>query len=544
VASFGIGNPDTTITGTTTLADSEWHHIVATRFINTDNGLSDLRLYVDGGVDAEGSALNLGALTANSVWGLGRQAQNRGLVGDIDDVRIYGRALSQEEVQDIFTGCEGVRVSLSRELSAARLDGGDSTVVTVTASNVAVAGGPVTLTDTIPAGLAPSSSDNGVDVDGDQVTLTFDADGSKSYTLTADGGGCPVGSTLGGVVSGNCTVRPDDTRLICTGDLVAHYPFDGSVDDAVSGSTPNLSGTEVPSFVSGVTGAADQALRFANDYGVDVPNIVPDDFTLSCFVRMDAAQADPCCGDVFWSGHALFQGETTGNVNDSALTVLTDVATFGIGNPDTTIKGTTSLADGDWHLVTATRSINTVTGLSDLVLYVDGEIDASDVAPNTGPLISNAVWGVGRQAQNRGIVGEIDDVRIYARALSQEEVRALLPDDGPVFRRGDHDGSGIVDLTDPLNLLGFLFLGTTPPICADASDGDNSAALDISDALNLLGFLFLGNFPLNETLPGPSNCGPDPDVLIDPDGEGGFPPQPATSLGCDTYPSATGTACP
>jgi hypothetical protein len=111
------------------------------------------------------------------------------------------------------------------------------------------------------------------------------------------------------------------------------------------------------------------------------------------------------------------------------------------------------------------------------------------------------------------------------------------------FRRGDHDGSGIVDITDPLNLLGFLFLGQTPPICGDASDGDNSNALDISDALNVLGFLFLGSFPLNETLPGPQNCGSDPTTEIDPDGPGGFPPQPVGSLGCDLYPSATGISC-
>jgi hypothetical protein len=115
---------------------------------------------------------------------------------------------------------------------------------------------------------------------------------------------------------------------------------------------------------------------------------------------------------------------------------------------------------------------------------------------------------------------------------------------GTSFRRGDHDGSGIVDITDPLNLLGFLFLGTTPPICEDASDGDNSAALDISDALNVLGFLFLGSFPLNETLPGPENCGVDPDSEIDPDGDGPLPVQPAESLGCETYPSGAGIACP
>jgi hypothetical protein len=115
---------------------------------------------------------------------------------------------------------------------------------------------------------------------------------------------------------------------------------------------------------------------------------------------------------------------------------------------------------------------------------------------------------------------------------------------GTPFRRGDHDGSGLVDITDPLNLLGFLFLGQTPPICEDASDGDNSAALDISDALNVLGFLFLGSFPLDATIPSSSVCGVDQAEAFDPDGAGGFPEQPGASLGCETYPSAVGTACP
>jgi hypothetical protein len=115
---------------------------------------------------------------------------------------------------------------------------------------------------------------------------------------------------------------------------------------------------------------------------------------------------------------------------------------------------------------------------------------------------------------------------------------------GTPFRRGDHDGSGLVDITDPLNLLGFLFLGTTPPICEDASDGDNSAALDISDALNVLGFLFLGSFPLDATTPSSSICGVDQAEDFDPDGDGGFPLQPGESIGCDKYPSDVGTACP
>jgi hypothetical protein len=111
---------------------------------------------------------------------------------------------------------------------------------------------------------------------------------------------------------------------------------------------------------------------------------------------------------------------------------------------------------------------------------------------------------------------------------------------GPVFRRGDHDGSGAVDITDALNLLSFLFLGLFNPICQDASDYDNSGALDISDGLNSLGFLFLGgNTP---PPPGVNDCGPDPQEVLPPGG--GLPEQPNIQLGCDEYPSATGVACP
>ena len=114
---------------------------------------------------------------------------------------------------------------------------------------------------------------------------------------------------------------------------------------------------------------------------------------------------------------------------------------------------------------------------------------------------------------------------------------------GTPFRRGDHDGSGLADITDALNLLGFLFLGTTPPICLDASDFDNSGAADITDALILLGHLFLGS-PNALPAPGTTVCGLDPDTPqpgIDP-----IPPQDAVTLGCEQYPSESfpGAACP
>jgi alpha-galactosidase len=147
-------------------------------------------------------------------------------------------------------------------------------------------------------------------------------------------------------------------------------------------------------------------------------------------------------GAEWWMGHAILQGEVAGHVNDSGLTLMEDVAAFGIGNPDSTITGKTRLADGKWHLITATRFINKEIGRSDLRLYVDGKLDASGSSRNTAPLDSNTSWGVGRQYQTRGIAGDIDDVRTYNSALTPEEVAALLlgSDNKPPFTRYSFDG--------------------------------------------------------------------------------------------------------
>ncbi|MFN0058356.1 MAG: hypothetical protein ACKVX7_07850 [Planctomycetota bacterium] len=55
----------------------------------------------------------------------------------------------------------------------------------------------------------------------------------------------------------------------------------------------------------------------------------------------------------------------------------------------------------------------------------------------------------------------------------------------PVFRRGDTNASGAIDIADPIYLLSYLFVGG-PSVCLAATDANSDSALDLADALYLL----------------------------------------------------------
>ncbi len=84
----------------------------------------------------------------------------------------------------------------------------------------------------------------------------------------------------------------------------------------------------------------------------------------------------------------------------------------------------------------------------------------------------------------------------------------LPPPEGDLFRRGDTDGNGSVELTDAILVLDYLFQGSGAPGCLDTADSDDNGKVDISDAIRLLGWLFLGGEPL--PAPGAQECGRDP----------------------------------
>ncbi len=77
----------------------------------------------------------------------------------------------------------------------------------------------------------------------------------------------------------------------------------------------------------------------------------------------------------------------------------------------------------------------------------------------------------------------------------------------PAFLRGDVDLDGSRQITDPIALLDYLFLGGLAPRCHDAADATDDGALDLADAIAVLAYLFTGGNPLPPPLAAP---GPDP----------------------------------
>ncbi len=70
------------------------------------------------------------------------------------------------------------------------------------------------------------------------------------------------------------------------------------------------------------------------------------------------------------------------------------------------------------------------------------------------------------------------------------------------FVRGDVDSNAIVDLSDAVNLLDYLFLGGFDSTCLDALDANDSGAVNVADAIQILDYLF-DSTGADEALPRP-----------------------------------------
>ncbi|MBN1444008.1 MAG: FG-GAP repeat protein [Planctomycetes bacterium] len=92
--------------------------------------------------------------------------------------------------------------------------------------------------------------------------------------------------------------------------------------------------------------------------------------------------------------------------------------------------------------------------------------------------------------------------------------RAFGPPVDAAFVRGDANGDGAIDISDPISVLISLFASGKVPECLDAADSNDDDAIDLSDGVFLLNYLFAFGLPPPPPFP---ECGWD------------------GSLGCELY---------
>jgi hypothetical protein len=89
---------------------------------------------------------------------------------------------------------------------------------------------------------------------------------------------------------------------------------------------------------------------------------------------------------------------------------------------------------------------------------------------------------------------------VYSIRIVAKPVEGAVP-----FRRGDANGDGEVNISDPVNILLWRFSSGEEPGCLDTADVNDDEKHDITDPIFLLLYLFQGERTPPE--PGPEHCG-------------------------------------
>ena len=113
------------------------------------------------------------------------------------------------------------------------------------------------------------------------------------------------------------------------------------------------------------------------------------------------------------------------------------------------------------------------------------------------------------QAEARYLGEQLDVLRSVELLSFSRTLRAKTA--GALFRRGDANSSGTLDLTDAVALLEFLFRKGPAPMCRKSADANDDGRVNLLDAVTIYRTLFQG-----DSIPGPRRrCGGDatPDGL-------------------------------
>ncbi len=394
-------NTDEDLIGVNKLDAGKWYHLVAVRegtsqklYINTalDSSRTCEASPIDFVGNYDNNEINVGAFT---------RATNIGpiffLDGQLDNLRIYNRALSYAEIVGLYDEEESVVCTDS--------DGGVNIYQKGTANSTI--NGAYTEYCAISIGegeyvQAPS---------GEFLKEYFCDENGEVDDYRVEGGPNSLVPCPNGCKDGACLEGP-----------IAYYPFEDNANDASGNGHDGV--VNKVSFVDGKFGRAAYFRGVDGNYVNigDLDILSKGDGTFCAWIKPESTS----------SYHTVFgeRGNVGGSQSITYLQVWSDgKPRFGLWSPadrgnSYSTRGSSNLLDGSYHHMCAVR----VRG-ENIFLYIDGALEGSMV-DKYGDISNRALDYIGDETgSNNYYKGAIDEVRIYDRALSAAEIAELY---GPV----------------------------------------------------------------------------------------------------------------
>jgi hypothetical protein len=225
-----------------------------------------------------------------------------------------------------------------------------------------------------------------------------------------------------------------EAQNFLTNGLVAYYPFDGNANDASgNGTNATVVNAVLCSDRFGYTNQAylfngtNSWLQTTNFWPVTGTNAV----TVSCWIYYEGGIPQPYAEStmVNWGGNVIFGSRFEFRLLDNSGLNIPGIATLSLDGCGSGSTALASIYGCVWTHLVAVKPL--AGGLNDTVFYVNGvRVPIVQQSDNSYifDIVTNDSLTIGRgdsATPERVFNGAIDDVRIYNRALSSNEVAQL-----------------------------------------------------------------------------------------------------------------------
>ena len=375
------------------------------RFVSYVLNSTNLSIYIDGKL--ENTILNVSppiSWSGNRILGSRSDLylDNYNYFGNADDIAIYNRALTQEEITALYLGCTKPTVAITPK-STTNIKENESVVLAATKGN----------------GYTYAWYKDGVAI-ANATDSNYTANLPGVYTVKVTSAACD--STSAGVTVKRAYALPN---YLPTNGLVGWWPFNGNAnDESGNGNHGTVNGATL---TSDKNGEINSAYKFTNP--TDVINIdnnvnnntldLTDEMSFSFWINSKDVNA-----------HQVIMNKANSGVSDSWIVQLSPGSSLANkiwlncgGLPLIEQLSTASVTANDtWY------HIGIVYNLNDVKFYINGN-HTNTYSPLTSKTPSNEnmiTFGRDSDVSNSSsFKGDLDDIAIYNRALTQEEITAL-----------------------------------------------------------------------------------------------------------------------